>query len=168
MAYTDREIRKLQEAGQLTTGNAASGLTGSAATEVAKIHSRHHHFMKTGAENATTNVAETLAFNVRLKSKLSSLHYLTGTNVAADGTNYAVITAYKRTAGGSAVAIASYNTHTNAQGAITLNVPAAFSVVANSDSTLAAGDTVHYAIVKSGAGGATVAIGTFSFLFEEV
>jgi hypothetical protein len=162
MAYTDREFRKYQEATALAGTNAVNSTI-----EIQRIHSRSRDFVKVGTENAETNVAITLMYTVRRKSKLATFHYTTGTNVASDNTDYVKITVSKLTAGAGTTTVATYNTHGGAQGIIVKDIPAAFSVSPNSDSTLAAGDTIHYAITKHGAGKA-VAIGTFTADFEEV
>jgi hypothetical protein len=159
---TDREILKNQQLGALVTTDASSPRT---AIEDTHRHSRD--FMKTGTENAATNVASTLMFTVKRKSKTRAVNYLTGTNVASNASNYVVITVQKQTAGASATTVATYNTAPSAQGAITTNIPAAFSVVTNTDGTLAADDTLHYIVEKYGTGQA-VAIGTFTFDGEAV
>lgn len=161
-SYTDREYLKMQQAGALGTTGASN-----AVTEVARAHRRSRDFMKTGTENAETNVAATLMFTVRRKTKVSEVLYLTGTNVVADTSHYLLFTVTKRTAGAAGVTVATYNSHNSAQGSIVENVPAAFSVVGNADSVLAAGDTLHYAITKAGSGKA-LAIGTVTVDGEEV
>jgi hypothetical protein len=161
---TDREIIKEREAARAGT----YGLAGKASDEYTKIHQRSGHFTKVGTENAETNVAATVMFTVNRKSKISTVKYLTGTATATDNTDYLKITVTKQTAGAAATTVATYNTHGGAQGTITANVPASFSVVANSDSTLAAGDSLHYAVTKHSATGKVLAIGTFTVDFEEV
>lgn len=160
--YTDRELRKFQEAGQMSTSGATDPIG-----EIAKVHSRSWNFTKVGTENAATNVSETVMFTVNRKTKISSIKYLTGTNSATDNSNYAVITVLKKTAGANSTTVATYNTHGGAQSSIVKDIPASFSVVTNSDSTLAAGDALFYTIGKTGSGVA-VAIGTFTVDGEEV
>jgi hypothetical protein len=160
---TDREIIKERDAGRAGT----YGLAGKATDEVAKMNRRSFNFTKVGTENAETNVATTVMFTVRRKTKASEILYLTGTTTASDNTDYVKITVSKLTAGAGLTTVATYNTHGGAQGAITANVPASFSVLSNSDGTFAAGDSVHYGITKHGAG-KVVAIGTFTVDGEEV
>jgi hypothetical protein len=160
---TDRSILKTQQVGALTT---APDIV-APKTAVANAHTRSRDFPKVGTENAETNVASTVMFTVNRASKTASVQYLTGTTTASDNTDYVVITVKKQTAGAAATTIATYNTHGGAQGAITGNVPASFSVVANSDSTLAANDTLHY-IVSKIAAGKVLAIGTLTFDGEEI
>ncbi len=160
---TDREIIKERLAGQATTFGLASG----AKDAVSKIHRRSRDFVKVGTENAATNVATTLMFTVKRPTKTVAFTFLTGTNVAADNTNSVTFTISKLTAGAGLTTVATWNTHAGAQGAITANVPANFSVVTNSDGTLAADDTLHYGITKASSG-TQVAIGTFTFDGEEV
>jgi len=163
MAYTDRQLRKFQEAGQLQGATNVA----NAVVEVQRMHRRSRDFAKVGTENAATNVATTLMYTVRRKTQTSEVLYLTGTNVAANATDYVYFTVTKKTAGAAETLVASYNTHTSAQGAMTTDIPVVFSVVGNSDSIVAAGDTLHYTIGKVGAGKA-VAIGTITFDGEEV
>lgn len=164
MAYTDRQLRKYQEAGQLQGATNVS----NAVVEVQRIHRRSRDFTKVGTENATTNVASTCMFTVRRKAQVSEVHYLTQTNVAGNATDYVFVTITKKNADGTnATTIASYNTHTSAQSTITDSIPAAFSIVGNSDSVLLAGDSLYYTVTKQGAG-KTLAIGTITVDLEEV
>ncbi len=162
MAKTDRELIKTQQAGSFDAIPLATPVA-----SLASLHSHSRDYTKVGTENAATNVAATLMFSVRRKSKVGGITYLTGTNVAADNTNSVYFTVSKMTAGGTAVVVASFNTHAGAQGAITANVPAAFSVVQNSDAILASGDSLHYTITKASSGTA-VAIGTITTDLESV
>ena len=160
---TDREFLKQQQAGMLNTTGAAN-----ARVEVNSSHTRCHHIQKTGTENAATNVAETVALVVNRKANLSTLKFLTGTNVANDSSNYVFITVSKRTsAGASQTTIAYWNTHTSADNQITANVPASFNVVPNTDATIAAGSIITYTIGKFGSGQA-VAFGVMAVDLEEV
>ena len=163
MALTDRSIFKERQAGQAQGyGLAALPTTGV----VADMHRRQRDFAKVGTENAATNVAETVMFTVKRKSKVVAVEYTTGTNVATDNTDYVVFTISKRT-GATATTVATFNTHGGAQGAITQYIGADFSVVSNSDSTLAADDILTYTIVKANSG-KTIAIGTITVDLEEV
>jgi hypothetical protein len=145
---TDRTLYKQMQAGAANSVVSAN----NAVAAIAAVHSRVLSAYKHGTENAATNVAEVgLAWSPR-KAVVNYVKYLTGTNVANDSTDYAVITVAKRTAGGAATTVATYNTHTSAQGAITQWAPAAFSVVSNSDATLAAGDALTYKVLKYGSG----------------
>jgi hypothetical protein len=162
MALTDREIVKERQVGQLQ----GYGLAAAPLTAVQAIHSRTRDFAKVGTENAATNVAETVMFVTKRKARVKSVGYVTGTNVATDNTDYVVFTISKRT-GATATTVATFNTHGGAQGAITQYVAAAFSVVSNSDSTLAADDILTYTITKV-ASGKALAIGTICVDLEEV
>lgn len=165
MAYTDRELLKQQQAGQLATaGTGASDAT----LEITKAHTRTYHIQKTGTENAATNVAETYALVVNRKSVFKSAKFLTGTGSTQDASNYARLEISKRDgAGGSQVNVASYNTHNSGQGTITAAVPASFSVVANADATIAAGSVLTYTIGKLGSGVA-ISTGVVAVDLEEV
>jgi hypothetical protein len=160
---TDRAIIKEREAGQAESYGLAS--TGKAG--IAAVHTRQYNHMKTGTENGDTNVAEVVMFVVNRKGKVGSVKYLTGTTAAANATHYTYFTVQKRTAGAAAVVVASYNTHTSAQGAITGNVTASLSIVAGANSELAAGDTLHYQKLTV-ANGVIIGPGTISVDIEEI
>lgn len=168
MSTTDIEYMKQQEAGQLNTSGSASN-SASIRSTVNGVFSRCHPFAKTGAENAATNVAETPMYVVPRTSVLNSVKYITGTNVANDSTDYVVITISKRDAatGLTQTTLATWNTHTSAQNAITQNIPASFSLVTNSDATIAAGSSLAYTIGKYGSGKA-VAAGSIVFDLQEI
>lgn len=161
---TDREIFKKMLVGKL---NSLASSAANAQAEIAASHSRVYACHKSGTENAVTNVAETGLAWVPRKSIVKTVKYVTGAAVANAATDYAVVTVAKRTAGGTATTVASYNTATGAQGAITAHAPAAFSMVTNSDATLAAGDALTYKVLKYGSG-AEVAIGVLAADVEEV
>lgn len=157
---TDREYLKAQQAGALNTTGASTPRS-----EVNQAHSRTFHIQKTGTENAATNVAETFAIVVPRKSHVNSVKYLTGTNTAADTTDYALISLYKGT---SATVVATYNTHTSAQGAITEKVAAAFSLSSTDSAlTLDAGSVLSFGIGKYGNGKA-IAAGVIAVDLEEI
>ncbi len=159
---TDREILKLQQVGSLVTTEVTNPRTA-----VANQNKRSRSFTKLGTENAATNVASTLMFTVKRATRTDSMDYLTATNVASNASNYVVITVNKQTAGAAATAVATYNTSPSAQGAITTNIPAAFSVVTNTDGSLAASDTLHYVVSKYGTG-QTLDPGTITHDGEEI
>ena len=170
MAYTDRQYRKMQESGQLQTTGAATAIL-----EVARMHARPQPFLKTGSENASTNVAETNLTMVPNKSQFGTavgqIAFISPTTITRDTSNYAVITVSKRTAGGSPVTVGTWNTHNSAQGTITAWVPALLSIAtANSgaDATCAASDVLTYTIVKAGTGVQIPQYSTFTISPEEV
>ncbi len=149
MALTDREIIKQRQAGQAGSYN----LAGSAVDAVAAMHTHSRDCAKTGTENAATNVAETVMFVSNRKGQTKTVKYLNGTNVAANTTDYMVMTVAKSTAGAASTPIATYNTAATAVGgAITKWIPASFIVSPNADSVVAVGDVVTYKILKYGAG----------------
>jgi hypothetical protein len=159
MAFTDREILKMQQAGALGTSGATN-----AVDAVAKSHTKTIHILKTGTENAATNVAEWFAGVVNRKSRTSSIKYLSATAVANDTTDYVVLKVFQGT---GATLIGSYNSHTSAQGATTAKTPASFSLVSNSDVVIAAGTPISYEVKKYGAGKA-VDVGVIAVDLEEV
>lgn len=147
---TDRQIIKERQAGQA----AAYGLANnnSAQIEMVRIHSRAYNIVKTTSEIANANVAEQPGCTVQRASRLAAAQLLVSANVAQSTSDYLVFTLQKRTAGGGATTIATLNTHNSAQGAIAQYAPKSFSVVANSDGTLAASDSVTFTVTKVGSG----------------
>lgn len=156
---TDRDILKLQQKGALVTTDVTD-----AGAAIRDAHSRQVVWPKAGTENADTNVAETLMFSVVRASK-PTCRYVGNTTSAANATHYTLLTVIKRTAGVYAGIVASWNTHTSAQGAITGNVP--FLLVANATQTLAVGDTLHYKKLTV-ANGANIGVGSFTIDLEEI
>lgn len=165
MAYTDRELLKLQQTGALGGNSSVSNAVGA----VAKAHTRTKSLLKYGTENAATAVAESVAGVVNNKSRLQSLKILTKTTIANNNTDHVLFTFSKRTsAGASQTTLGTWNTATAAQGAITANVPASVTVVANSDAVIDAGSIVTYTIAKAGAGQLVDNPTVFALELEEV
>ncbi len=75
------------------------------------------------------------------------------------------ITVERMTAGVASGIVASYNSASTAQGIITGNVPATFSL--NTDCTLAIGDLLTYKVRKA-LTGHLVGVGTFTVGLEEI
>jgi hypothetical protein len=162
---TDRDICKGRETGVRATYGLANA--NGAYLETIEIHSRSHHFQKLTSEIANANAAEFPGFTVDRKSKLKTFKGVVGTGITQNTTDYVIVTIAKRTAGGAATTIATYNTHNSAQGTITAWSPFSFSVVANSDSTLADGDAVTCTVTKVANGAALNSV-AFSADVEEV
>lgn len=164
MSYTDREILKLQQAGALKTAG-----TTNADGAVAKAHSRTLGVEKFGTENAATGVSETVGRVVNNKSRLQGLKILTQTNIANDNSDNVKFTFSKRTsAGATQTTLGTWNTATSQQGAITKNVPASVTVVANADAVIDAGSVLTYTITKGGSGQLVDNPTEFEFELEEV
>lgn len=166
---TDREkIKNQQEGVYLTAQNISS-----AKDAVDAMHCRPFGpFLKTGSENAATNVAESPMGFVPHKSRLKKLGIQVAANIAADGTDYTLFKFYKRWNGTSTL-IASWNTHTNAQGALTTASPGIISslatgLVTNSDADIPADYGLTYEILKFGAGKAVNTLTVFSPWLEEI
>src|SRR5678809_577281 len=94
---TDRDKANDQLEGTIVT---ASGMV-DAKTCARDINSRYGQFLKTGTENAITNVAESPMSWVPRKSRVRGLAIQVTTNIAANATDYAVIKFYGRLAGTS-------------------------------------------------------------------
>jgi hypothetical protein len=122
--------------------------------------------LKTGTENAATNVAETIGGTVFRAAKVKAVKLLTGTNVAGDNTDYLVITVSKRT-GATKTTIATCNTHLGAQGDITQFVPESFSLVAAAQN-LAVNDVITYEITKAASGKQLAALSEIAVDIQEV
>ncbi len=162
MALTDRELVKLAQVGQAQ----GLGLAAAPKTAVQALHTRSHHCVKVGTENAATNVAETVMFTVNRKGLPLSVKYVTNSAVAGNATDYVLITVQKRVAGVDGGIVASWNTHTSAQSSIAALVPVTF--VANADQTIAAGDVLTYTCRKVAAGKLLDAPAAFTVDIEEV
>lgn len=162
---TDREYLKYQQAGQLATSGAAD-----AKTAVAQAHSKQRTHSMVSSANAETNVSETIIGVVEFKAKVAGVKLtVPTTNIIGNATNYFVTSIYKRTsAGASQTLVASYNSHASAQGAVTLKVPAAFSVVANADAIVAAGSLLSFATLKYGSGQALDQYSLLDLVLEEI
>jgi hypothetical protein len=148
---TDRSIYKTQQVGAL---NSVASSVANAVAAISDEATRAYCFTKFGAENSSNNVVETTMFTVNRAGRLKSVKLSSNSAVAANATNGFVVTVAKRTAGGAAVPVATWNTDTNtlAQGAITAFAPASLSVVTSSDANLAAGDVLTFKCTKFGAG----------------
>lgn len=160
MSTTDRQYLKAQQAGALTTSGATN-----AVGEVSNAHSRTVQILKTGTENAATNVAEYFAAYVKRKANVRSVDFMSATSVANDSTNYAVISVYQ---GASATVVASWNTHTSAQGAITGKAVASMPLSSTAANlAVAANTSLSYGIKKYGSG-QLVDVGVIAVDLEEV
>lgn len=163
MSYTDREYLKMQQAGALNTSGATN-----AVTAVASAHTRTIHILKTGTENAATNVAEWFGGVVTRKSKVKGVYYTSATAIANDTSDYVVIKAFQGT---SATLLGSWNSHTSAQGATTAKTPASFSLVTNSDLVISANSASPVSVsfeVKKYGNGKVVDVGVIAVDLEEV
>ncbi len=146
---TDRANRKAQEVGAFAS---ISTSTANAIATIANAHSRPYCWTKFGAENSSNNVAETTMFTVLRAGVVKSVKLCVNTTVAANATNGFVVTVSKRTAGGAAVPVATFNNDTAAQGALTAWTKSNLSVVTSSDSTVAADDVLTFKCNKFGSG----------------
>lgn len=163
---TDREIIKTRQAGQATTYGLANA--NSARLETIEIHSRSHHGLKDTSEIANSNAAEAPLFTIDRKSLVKTVKGCVGATATQNTTDYLVFTIAKRTAGGAAVTVATYNTHNSAQGTITAWAPFSFSVTTNvTNATLNDGDTVTYAVTKV-ANGVVCNVTSISIDVEEI
>lgn len=163
---TDRQIIKDREAGQAATYGLANA--NSNFTETVAIHSRSHHGLKATSEIANANAAEAPLFTIRRKSLAKNISGCVGATATQNTTDYLVFTISKRTAGGAAVTVATYNTHNSAQGTITAWSPFSFSITTNVDNaTLNVGDTVTYSVTKV-ANGVVANVTSISLDAEEI
>lgn len=99
---------------------------------------------------ANTNTSETpFGAEVLVPSILSSVKWTASANVATDATDTVTITIKKRSSAGAATTICSYVTST---AILQEFVPKSFTLPANSDVYLAAGDSLTFSATKAGAG----------------
>lgn len=166
---TDRDKIKDQQEGVYL---GAAGIS-NAKSAVSAMHARPvFDHRKAGAENAATNVSELPLTTCFHASKGKKFGIQTTANIAANATDYLIIRFYKRVAGTSTV-IASWNTHTSAQGALTTAAPAVIStattgLVINTDADIPADAGITYDIGKVGAGKDLPAGSILSGWLEEV
>jgi len=163
---TDRQIVKDRQAGVVAAYPLANANSSQVVT--VDINSRTHHGLKATSELANSNAAEAPLFTIRRKSLVKTFSGCVGATATQNTTDYLVFTIAKRTAGGAAVTVATYNTHNSAQGTITAWAPFAFSVTTNVDNaTLAVGDTVTYSVTKV-ANGVVCNVTSLSMDAEEI
>lgn len=161
---TDREIFKKMQAGQL---NSLASSASNALAEIGKVHRKVYTGYKVGTENAATAVAETAMVHVQRQGTVKAVSFVNGTNIAANTTDYTVITVSKSTGGAASVPVATWNTAATAVGgAMTKWVKASFIVSPNADANVAADDVITYTIAKAGAGKA-IDQGPFTLDVEE-
>ncbi len=168
MPDTDRKKLKDFQIGQALS---IAGIT-SAVLAVKSTHARARDYLKTGSENAATNVAELPMIFIKRASKLRGFAILPSANVASDNTDYVVFKFYKRT-GATSTLIASWNTHGGAQGALTTAAPGVgenvtMGLVVNADGEIATAHYLTFELLKYGAGKAVAANTMFSFGLEEI
>ena len=159
---TDREFLKYQQSGQLQT----SGATSPTAA-VGEAHSRQKNFTIYSSANAATNVTETPVGTLRFKGKLTEVKLtVPTTNIATSATDYALIKVYKRdNAGANQALIATYNT---GPAAVTLRVPAAFTLDNTTNVIVAGTSLLTYEVIKGGAGKAIDQYSCLDLTFEEM
>ena len=152
MTDTDRKKIKDQQKGEFVT---TAGIADADAAVVA-MHSRYLSYARTGSENAATNVAEVpMGINHRL-SRLRGAYLTADAAVANDGTDYNKVYVFAFPAAGGALGagtlVASWNTHTSAQSAITANAKHSMSLVTAAAASIAADSVFTMKIGKTGAG----------------
>jgi hypothetical protein len=146
---TDRAIKKEMEAGAL---NSRASSTANAIAAVSAAHTRSLVWTKSGNENSSNSVAETVMFTVNRAGVVKTVKLLTNSTVTNGAANGFLVTVSKRTAGAAAVPVARWNTSSDAQGTITALVPASLVVVTSSDANIAAGDIMTFTCAKNGTG----------------
>jgi hypothetical protein len=163
MSDSDRTAVKKFQKGQFLGIKGVS----DAASIVNTIHQHARDFLKTGTENAATNVDESPMFTTGGTRVLKRFNIAPKSNVASDNTDYVVFKIFKRINSTSTL-VAFWNTHGGANGALTeLNRHAA-NVVTNSDATVASSSSMTYKIEKYGAGQQVDPGLIFSFAMEDI
>lgn len=152
MTDTDRKKIKDQQEGEYKT---TAGIS-SAHDAVVSMHSRYLNMSRTGSENAATNVAEVPGGIVHRLSRLRGAYLSADAAVANDSTDYDTVYLYKFASTGGALGagtlLASWNTHTSAQGAITANAKHSMSLVSAAAASIAADSVITYKVGKTAAG----------------
>ena len=150
---SDRELRKRQEAGALTSATDSGSGPSDARGEIKNIHTRARNRAISSSENAATNIAESPLFTYFVNSKVREIAITVNANVANDTTDYDVITFRVRDANGAnGQTVGSWNTHTSAQGALTRLIPAYVTVRTNADAEVDDGEQLTFDVIKVGAG----------------
>jgi len=152
MTDTDRKKIKDQQKGEFLT---AAGISDADAAVVA-MHSRHFNYARTGSENAATNVAEVPMGIVHRLSRCRAVYFTSDAAVANDTSDYDTVYVYKFASTGGALGagtlVASWNTHTSAQSAITANAKHSMSLVTAAAASIAADSVLTMKVGKSGSG----------------
>jgi hypothetical protein len=164
---TDRDKIKTQDESVLSS----TGLT-SLKDAVASRECRPYPFLKTGSENAATNVAESPIALAPHACKAKKIGIQAASNVTSNAANYMLIKFFHRTNAVSTL-FASWNTAPAAQGALTTSGPgvistAATGLVANSDANIPANAGLYYTIEKYGTGQALATLSAFTLWLEEI
>jgi len=165
---TDRDKIKDQEEGVYLS---AAGIS-NAKEAVAQRECRPFPFLKTGTENAATNVAESPICLAPHKCRAKKIGIQAASNVTSNASNYTLIKFFHRTNAVS-TCFATWNTAPAAQGALTTSDPgvmstAATGLVVNSDANIPANAGIYYTIDKYGTGQAIATLSTFTLWLEEV
>lgn len=144
---SDRDLIKKQEEGVYKT---AAGMS-DVVTAVAALHSRVFPLRHQGSENAATNVAEAGGVVVPRAGRISSVKLVSQDSIPNDASNYAKLYVYAyNSSAGDKTLVASWNTATAAQSAITAFQNHECSL--GSDLSLAAGSVLTYHVGKTGTG----------------
>lgn len=158
--------KRLKEAelSSSTDGNLAN----TCGSIIAQVQTRVQTTPLTAQAFANSNIAETMFQVVKFPGRFMSGNITMNANVAANTTSYAVLTVKKRTAGATAVTVATANL---ANVATTAWIPVPLTVANAANAQVAAGDTLSYTI-DSGTGtpaGATVVTGAIlDVAYEDV
>lgn len=163
---TDRDKIKDQQEGTYLT---AAGMS-NAKEGVAAMHARPYVFVE--ARTTANTLSEFPCGTVPHASRLKKVGLQLAANVANDSTDYAVIKFFKRVAGTSTL-IASWNTHTSAQGALTTAAPGIISssatgLITNSDADIPANAGLTYSVTAGGVSQPITAQSVFTLWLEEV
>lgn len=147
---SDRTMLKQAQAGMVgSSGFAADPLLGA----VAQAHTKYYQFLVSDAATAGTAVTET-AIAMPVAGKVVSVAMTAPIAVTANNTNFATVAIAKRTAAGSATAIASQTTAITGSGNLAAFVPYKFLAAAftAANQALAADDVLTLAISKTASG----------------
>lgn len=164
---TDRALSKEQKQGALASVAGTAPILNPAQV-VIDAESRDDGYLKTGTENAATNVAETQIGWLPRQGLLRSVRIIPPSNVANDNTNNVLFTVAVRSSPAYNVAttVATYNTSTQLQGALVSFTPGAAAIVPAA-AQIPANAVLTLTITKGGSGQLVPALTTVHWDVEE-
>ena len=164
---TDRALSKEQQQGALASVAGTQPIVNPAQVVIDK-ESRDDGYLKTGTENAATNVPETQLGWLPRQGLLRTFKVISPSNVANDNTNNVLFTVAVRVppAYNVATTIATYNTSTQQQGFLQSFLPGGAAIVA-AQAQLVAQSVLTLTITKGGTGQVVPPLTTVHWDVEE-
>lgn len=150
---SDFQKFKELEKGRIGSSNEGN-VAANAGVIVGQMHTREQSFPLAVQANGNANIAESLLAVMPYTGKFVSGNVTVPANIAANATNYSLLTVLKRTAGAASVVVATANL---ANVAVTAWTPLALTVANAANALVTAGDTMSYTLVGVGGPGVVIA-----------